>query len=87
MDGPDGFAACPGSDMQDWSHGQQVSDLISVFSELHPLVGIYSEMAEVSACPARDWSSAHQQADLVSSGLYLHAVAEASTISIPAPLC
>jgi hypothetical protein len=86
--GPDGFAQMqcadrPSCDMHDWSHSQQVGDLISVFSEAHPFVGIYSEMAEVSTCPGKDWSSAHQQADLVH--LFLQVVEQASSISIPVP--
>jgi hypothetical protein len=80
---PDGFADCPSYDMHDWSPSQQVGDLISVFSEAHPFVGIYSEMAEVSTCPGKDWSSAHQQADLVN--VFLQVAAEARSISIPAP--
>ena len=67
--------------MQDWSHSQQVGDLISVLSEACPFVGIYSEMAEVSTCPGEDWSSAHQQADLVN--LFLQVVPEGSSISMP----
>ena len=74
--GPDGFADCPSCDMEDWSHSQQVGDLISVLSEAHPFVGIYSEMAEVATCPGRDWSSAHQHADLVNT--FLQTMAEAS---------
>ena len=77
--GPDGFADCPSCDMQDWPHSQQVGDLLSVFSEARPFVGIYSEMAEVSTCPGKDWSSAHQRADLVN--IFLQGVAEASSIS------
>ena len=76
--GPDGFADCPSCGMQGWSDSEQVGDLISVFSEADPLVGIYSEMAEVSTCAAKDWSSADQEADLVD----LFAVG-ASSISFP----
>ncbi len=76
--GPDGFADCPSCGMQDWSDSEQVGDLISAFWEPGPLVGIYSEMAEVSTCAAKDWSSAVQQAGLVN----LFAV-RASSISIP----
>ena len=79
------FEECPTCDMQDWSHRQQVGDLISVFSEAHPLLGIYSGMAGVSTCPAKDWSSAHQQADLVN--VFLHVAAEArSILTHPHPL-
>ena len=76
--GPDGFADCPSCGMHDWSDSEQVSDLISAFWEPGPLVGIYSEMAEVSTCAAKDWSSADQEADLVD----LFAVG-ASSVSIP----
>ena len=76
--GPDGFADCPSCGIHDWSDSEQVSDLISAFWEPGPLVGIYSEMAEVSTCAAKDWSSADQEADLVD----LFAVG-ASSISIP----
>jgi len=65
--------------MQDWSHSQQVRDLISVFSEARPFLGIYSDMAEVSTCQTKDWSSAHQQADLIS--LFLEMEAPPSSIS------
>ena len=75
------FEECPKCDMQDWSHRQQAGDLISVFSEARPLLGIYSDMAGVSTCPAKDWSSAHQQADLVN--VFLHVAAEARSILIP----
>ena len=81
--GPDGFADCPSCGMGVWSHSQQVGDLIHAFSDAGPLVGIYSAMAEVSTCAAKGWSSAHQQADLVN--VFLQVVAEARSISIPAP--
>ncbi len=81
--GPDGFADCPSCGMLDWSHSQQVGDLISVFWEAGPLVGIQSEMGEVSTCPAKDWSLAHQQADLVN--VFQQVVSEASSMWIPAP--
>ncbi len=83
--GPDVFADFPGCGMLDWSHSQQVGDLISVFwdSEAGPLVGIQSEMGEVSTCPAKDWSSAHQQADLVN--VFQQVVPKASSRWIPVP--
>ena len=64
--------------MQDWGHRHQVCDLIGVFSEARALADIYSEMAEVSTCPAKDWSSALQRSDLVN--LFLQVGAEASSI-------
>ncbi len=64
--------------MQDWGHSLQVCDLIGVFSEARALAGIYSEMAEVSTCPAKDWSSTHQHSDLVN--VFLQVGAEASSI-------
>jgi hypothetical protein len=76
--GPDGFADCPSCGIHDWSDSEQVGDLISAFWEPGPLVGIYSEMAEVSTCAAKDWSSADQEADLVD----LFAVG-ASSVSFP----
>ena len=83
--GPDIFMDCPKCNMQDWSHSQQVGDLISVFSEAHPLLGIYSNMAGVSTCQAKDWSSAHQQADLVNVFLQVAAAAR-SKLTPPFPL-
>jgi len=71
--------------MQDWGRRHQVCDLIGVFSEARALADIYSEMAEVSTCPAKDWSSTHQHSDLVN--VFLHVVAaEANSISIAGPL-
>ena len=78
--GPDGFAHCPSCDMQAWSRSQQADDLIGVFSEARPLLGIYSEMEMLPTCPAKDWSSALQHADLID--VFLPVVAEASSISI-----
>ncbi len=75
--GPDGFADCPSCDMLDWIHSEQVCDLVGVFSEARRLLGIYSEMAEVSTCPAKDWSLAHQHADVVN--IFLQDIAEASS--------
>ena len=82
----DGFIDCPSCEMHDWSHSQQVEALISMFSEVHPFVGIYSEMAEVSTCPAKDWSSAHQLADLLNLLVFPRVVAEASTILMLVPI-
>jgi hypothetical protein len=65
--------------MQDWSHDQQVDDLISLVSEEPRLVGIYSAIAEVSACAAKDWSLAQQRTDLVN--LFLHFMSEASLLN------
>jgi hypothetical protein len=81
--GADDFADCPSCDMLDWSHSQQVDDLMSLFVEASPFLGIYSEMAEVPTCPVEDWSSEQEQADLIN--LLLQVLARA--MSIPVPIC
>ncbi len=60
--GADDFADCPSCDMH---HSQRVDDLMSLFVEARPYLGIYSEMAEVPTCPVEDWSAEQQRADLI----------------------